>query len=263
MGFNLTTFLAQLINLFLLIWILKRFLYRPVLAIIEKRRQQIIHNIQEADTKLAEADQTQKTLAKLKEDFEKKRQKRLDEMDLEIQKYRTQLMRELDSDFKAKQQKLQNDLTTNWMSAQNTIQQMVGDEFMALAQKILAEWSLQSPVDQMILLFEKKLRTLPLTKKKQIQKLLIQQKSIQVLTSSSLTKSQQAHLKQILNKYFKLPEKIRFQYKKDVKAILGLEIRFAGFLLDWSLNTYLEEMNQHLKEGITHLIVPDERKADK
>ena len=51
MGFNLTTFLAQIVNLFLLIWLLKRFLYRPVLAIIEKRQHQIKQNMQEAEEK--------------------------------------------------------------------------------------------------------------------------------------------------------------------------------------------------------------------
>ena len=263
MGFNLTTFLAQIVNLFLLIWILKRFLYRPVLAVIEKRRQQIAHSIQEADEKLAEADQTQKTVAKLKEDFEKKRQKRLDDLDQEIHQHREQLLKELEKEYQSKQQKLQATLDSNWTSAENTIQQMIGREFVTLAQKILTEWSSQSPVDQMLILFAKKVKALSQNKKKQIQTILKQQKSVQVITSATLTKAQQNNLKEILSKNFVLPPKMRLQYKKHSDLILGLEIRIGDFSLDWNLNTYLNEMNERLKQGISGLIISTERKADK
>ena len=263
MGFDLTTFLAQILNLFLLIWILRHFLYRPVLAAIEKRRQRIIHSIREADDKLALAEQEKKTLNKLKENFEQQRQKRLDDLDLEIQQYRAQMMQEVEADYKLKQQKLQATLDTNWQSAQNTIQQMVGEEFISLAQKILTEWSNQTPEDQMLQLFDKKVHTLSNSKKKQIQALLKQQKSIYVLTSTLLTQQQKNVLRNILLKYFILPEKMRIQYKKGKHILLGLEIHIGHFLLDWNLNTYLDEMNQHLKQGISDLIVPIERKAEK
>lgn len=263
MEFHLTTFLAQIVNLFLLIWILKRFLYRPVLAIIEKRRQKIIHELQDAESQLAHAEQTQNALTKLKEDFERHRQKRLDDLESEIHQRHTQMMQELDNDFKNRQQKLQNELDTNWTTAENTIHQMIGREFISLAHKILAEWSHQSPVDQMLLLFEKKIKGMAASKKKQIQNLLKQQKSIQITTSGTLNKTQQNALKNILHKNFALPEKIRFQYRKRSDLILGLEIRIGDFLLDWSLETYLDEMNQHLKQGIAGLIVPTKRKADK
>ena len=38
MGFDLVTFVAQIVNLFVLVWLLKRFLYRPILEVIEKRQ---------------------------------------------------------------------------------------------------------------------------------------------------------------------------------------------------------------------------------
>ena len=38
MGFDLVTFIAQIVNLFVLVWLLKRFLYRPILEVIEKRQ---------------------------------------------------------------------------------------------------------------------------------------------------------------------------------------------------------------------------------
>ena len=263
MGFNLTTFLAQILNLFLLVWILKRFLYQPVLAVIEKRRQEIVHNIQEADKKLASATKTQQTLEKLEQDFEQRRQKRLEELDQEIQQHRTHLMEELEADYKHKQEKLQADLDSNWATAQSTIQQMISTEFMALSQRVLSEWLHQTPVDKMMAVFDKKLYALSKMQKKQIQLVLNQQKVIQILTATPLTKSQQIMMRNILEKNFILPPKLRIQYKQDVNAILGLELRIGDFELNWSLHTYLEEMNDRLKQEIASLIIPVQRKADK
>ena len=263
MGFNLTTFLAQIVNLFLLIWLLKRFLYRPVLAIIEKRQHQIKQNMQEAEEKLAHAEQTQNNLLKLQDEFEANRQKRLSDLEQEIDQQRTLLAQELAKEFQTKQQKLQDNLDLLWAQSQLHIQHMIGAEFMALTKKILGEWSHQNPIDQLLLVFEKKLRSLPKAKHKLLQKTLLQQKNLLVITSSILHPTQKAALKKILQKYFTFPGKIRFQYKHQADLILGIEIRIGDFSLDWNLNTYLQEINQNIKHNISSLIVSTQRKANK
>ena len=60
MGFDLITFLAQIVNLFVLVWLLKRFLYRPILAVIEKRQQEIRDKVQLADTLKKQVEKEQK-----------------------------------------------------------------------------------------------------------------------------------------------------------------------------------------------------------
>ena len=263
MGFDLTTFLAQIVNLFLLIWILKRFLYRPVMDVIEKRQSQINHNIQEAEDKLSSASKLQQTLALQQEEFEKQRQKRLDQLDKEIEQHKTQMFNELERDYIARRQSLQDDLNRSWTAAKSQAQEMIASEFIALSQKILTEWSVQNPMDQLLTLFQKKIVDLSIKKQTQLQNLLLKQKSLQIITSHTLTKKQQVMIRGILQNSFDLPPKVRIQYKKRPDLILGLEMRIGNFLLDWNLNSYLDEMSQHLKQQIAGLIVPAERKGNK
>ena len=263
MGFDLTTFLAQLVNLFLLIWLLKRFLYRPVMDIIEKRQKQISHSIQEAENKLVDASKLQESLIQQQENFDKQRQKRLDQLDHEIEQHKAQMIHELEADYKAKRQNLQDDLDRSWLAAEAQIQQMIAGEFVVLSQKILTEWSTQNPMDQVLKLFEKKITALTTKRHSELQKLFTNQKSVQIITSTTLTKKQQEGLKKVLQTNFDLPAKLHILYKKQTDLILGLEMRIGTFLLDWNLNTYLDEMNQHLKQQIAGLIVPAERKANK
>lgn len=263
MGLDLVTFLVQLVNLFILIWILKRYLYRPVLAIIDKRRQEINSQIQQAEEKLATTTNLEQDLLSQKKAFETQKQKRMDNLEKEIIQQRSSMLKELDSAYNLKCEKLQQSLNDVWDNAQNSIHEMIASEFMILSQKVLSEWADQSSMDQVIKLLGKKLSGLSKAKKDEVQKLLLKQKSIQVFASETLSKKQQETIREILGKSFTLPQKLRVQFKKKDSLILGIEIRLDNFLLDWNLNTYLEELNQHLKQNISSLISSAKRKANK
>ena len=88
--------MAQLVNLFVLIWILKHFLYQPILNIIDKRRKEIQNQIQEAEGKLAAAYDLEQDLSSQKKAFESEQQKRLDTLDKDITKQKALMMKELE-----------------------------------------------------------------------------------------------------------------------------------------------------------------------
>jgi len=71
MKFNIWTLVFQLINFFVLLYILKRFLYKPIREIMEKRRGIIKKNMDEADKTKEEAqelkDKQQEEMNKIKE----------------------------------------------------------------------------------------------------------------------------------------------------------------------------------------------------
>lgn len=84
MEFSLSTFILELINFLVLVWILKRFLYRPVLDIVARRREQI-------EATMAEAKRIDSDAHELKERYEK----RLDEWEYEQNEKRNALAHEL------------------------------------------------------------------------------------------------------------------------------------------------------------------------
>jgi F-type H+-transporting ATPase subunit b len=56
MEFDLTTFVLEILNFLILVWLLKRFFYRPVLAVIEARRAESAKTIADAETLRGEAE---------------------------------------------------------------------------------------------------------------------------------------------------------------------------------------------------------------
>ena len=84
MKFNIWTFLFQLINFLVLLFILKRLLYRPVHDIMEKRRGIIEKNMQDAEKMREEAVGLRKEyedkIAELGEEHTREREKMQEEM---------------------------------------------------------------------------------------------------------------------------------------------------------------------------------------
>jgi len=88
---NLTTLVLEIINFLVLVWILKRFIYQPVLDIIAQRRQGI-------ERQSADAAQLQEQAVTLKQQYEE----RLTDWGQERQQAREALNRELETE-KARQ----------------------------------------------------------------------------------------------------------------------------------------------------------------
>jgi F-type H+-transporting ATPase subunit b len=87
MNFDLTTFVLEAVNFLVLLWLLQRFFYKPVLKVIDARQQQIKSQIEETNCQRSEAMQ-------LKQQYEQ----RLDEWDKEKTNLRSSLHLELQAE---------------------------------------------------------------------------------------------------------------------------------------------------------------------
>lgn len=99
MEFDWSTFLLEIINFLVLVWILKHFLYKPVLDVIARRRAGI-------EAQLAEAQRLHDEANTLKEEYEN----RLADWDHERQQARDALAQELNEERARRMEALQTTL---------------------------------------------------------------------------------------------------------------------------------------------------------
>ena len=78
MSFDWWTLLLQIVNFLILVWLLQRFLYKPVQAVIAKRRALAEHALADASAKRAEAVAEKAQLDEARADLEAKRQSVID-----------------------------------------------------------------------------------------------------------------------------------------------------------------------------------------
>jgi F-type H+-transporting ATPase subunit b len=99
---NWTTFILELINFVVLIWILNRFLYRPVMNVIAQRKAAIQQTLSDADTARSEAQalqsQYKNRLTEWEQEREKARAQLRDEVSAERNRLLAGLRAELDQE---------------------------------------------------------------------------------------------------------------------------------------------------------------------
>ena len=99
------TFILEIVNFLVLVWILKRFLYRPILQAIEERKARIEKNLADAKARQVEAEALEQQFQKRLADWENEKQKLRAEVTEEIVARRTQLLAALDDSLKQERDK--------------------------------------------------------------------------------------------------------------------------------------------------------------
>ena len=105
MELDWSTFLLEIVNVLVLIWLLKRFLFRPVMAVIEERKAAITKSVADAQSvrqeaqvlqeryeqRLVEWDKEKETVrGQLQEDIAAERRRRLEILQVEIDRAKAQ-----------------------------------------------------------------------------------------------------------------------------------------------------------------------------
>jgi F-type H+-transporting ATPase subunit b len=85
------TIVAQIINFLVLVFLLRHFLYRPVIKAMDEREQKMVSRLKEAEQKIKEADQETETLRRIKRELQDKRQEMLAKVTEEVRVLKTDL----------------------------------------------------------------------------------------------------------------------------------------------------------------------------
>ena len=101
------TVIAQVLNFLILVWLLKHFLYKPILSAIDAREKKVADELADADAKEAEAQKEKEEFKRKNEEFDQQRAELLskakDEAKAELQRLLEEARREA-SDLRSKQQ---------------------------------------------------------------------------------------------------------------------------------------------------------------
>jgi F-type H+-transporting ATPase subunit b len=102
---NWSTFVLEFINFLVLVWLLKRFLYKPVLEIIEQRRAAIEATLAEAETRHSDAEKLQAHYETRVADWEQERQQSREALVRELEIEREHQLADLKTELALEREK--------------------------------------------------------------------------------------------------------------------------------------------------------------
>ena len=245
MKINWFTLIAQVINFIILMWLLKRYLYKPILKAIDDRENKIIAQLNDADAKKTEAKKERDEFTEKNESFNRQKdalmQKVIEESNTEAEKLKEQARTEANA-LKAKLEKsLQEEQESNHLDITKKIQQ----EVMRIAKKTLTDLSSVRLEDQIVNTFIKRINQLKENEKEQlISTLNLDDNPILIQSAFELSIEQQADIKKaVLNL---TGNRNAFQFKIIQELIAGIELSTNGYKLSWSISEYLKSLEKNI-----------------
>ena len=241
------TVAAQAVNFLILVWLLKRFLYKPILDAIDAREQRIAAELADADQKRAEARLERDEFQLKNQTFEQQRQEMLNKAVDEATTQRQQLMEDAKTAAETLRIKREESLRRDHEALSAEIVRRTRDEVFAIAQKALADLADSSLEASMINVFTERLQTLEDADKKNFAG------TVDALPCSMIVRSafdlqtpQRTAIQNAINNTFSSEVSLKFEASPDV--ISGIELTANGHKLSWSIAEYLVSMEQRLGE---------------
>ena len=221
------TVIAQVINFLILVWLLKRFLYRPILNAIDAREKRIAAKIADADTKEAEAQKQREEYQQKNEVFDQQRNAHMNEVLEAAKAERAQLLDAVRQESEDLRVRLQQALRNEQHSLDEELSRRAREEVFAIARKTLSDLAGTSLEQRMTEIFLDRLRelnTAQITELKSAFK--ISSDALRVRTAFKLTAQQRAAI-----------ETVEFIIVPDL--VSGIEISCNGRKIAWSIADYL------------------------
>ena len=238
MQINWFTVIAQLFNFALLVWLMKRYLYAPILAAMDQREQLITAQVTAAKTQQDEAQAAHDDLTKKTAAFDAQKQALLTAATADAETQRQKLLaagRQEADDQRAKQQKaLQESQVTQAADTARQTRQTV----FAVTKKALTDLASASLEAQAVAVFVQRLQRLSdADKQPLLAAFQSDKKPMQMQSAFALTDEQQAAIKTTLAALLGAAPDLTFVVSPAL--ISGISLTANGFRLAWDVADYL------------------------
>jgi len=249
MQINWFTVIAQIVNFIVLVWLLKLFLYKPVLTAIDEREKKIAGQIKDAEAKDAMAKKEQAEFSKKNESFDKEKKKLMDKAIAETNEEKQKLLEAARNEATELRSKLDKSLKEMQENLKHDIAQKTQHEVFAIARKTLADLATESLEEQSVTIFIKRLYDLKKEdKKKFIDAFKSGSNVILVQTAFDLPKKQQTEIKNAVNEI--LATETQFHCKTAAEIISGIELIANGYKISWNISEYLNSLQKDISETL-------------
>ena len=237
------TVIAQIVNFLVLIWLMKKYLYKPILSAIDEREKKIAAQIADAKTKKAEAKTEQDEFNKKNQDFDQQKKDMTDKAVAEANDQRNKLLDEAKTEAATLKDKLEKESAQAHQDLNDRIAQKTEQEVFAVTRKTLADLAGLTFEEQAVNAFIRRIDQLDEASRKPfIEAFKLDKGPILVKSAADLPEKQQTAIEQSINKV--LGAKPKFEFKTSPELIGGIELTAKGYKLSWSISEYVNDFEK-------------------
>jgi F-type H+-transporting ATPase subunit b len=240
---------AQALNFVILVWLMRRFLYKPIVRAIDAREARIAAELADAASKKSEAQKERDDFQRKNEELDGRRAALLSQATEEAKVERQRLLDEARKAADALSAKRRDTLRTDAENLNQSISRRAQQEVFAITRKVLTDLATTSLEERMGAVFNRRLRDMDGRARARFGEALKATSAPALVRSAfELPADQRAAIHNALNETFSTEVHLRFETAPDLVA--GIELSTNGQKLAWSISEYLGS----LEKGVGDLL---------
>lgn len=236
MQLDWSTFLLEIINFVILVWLLKYFFYKPVMNIIARRKQAIQETLDKSEKIREEAESLKSQYENRLEDWEKEKQAAQIKLHHEIEADRKLALQNLAESIQQEKEKADVLMQRHQASTLEKNEKLAIEQGLAFSTRLLSRLAspdLEASITHIVL---EDLGNLSDEKKNELKKAGAEiNEPVRVSSAYKIEKANREAIRDILADIFKKPVEIEF--KQDSSLMAGIHIDIGS----WNLQASLQE----------------------
>jgi F-type H+-transporting ATPase subunit b len=248
MGPDWFTVIAQIINFLILVALLKRFLYGPIVRAMDRREEEISARLDTAARKIGEAEQERERYESLTREFSEAREEMRAKARDESEALRSELLEKAREEVERSRTQWRESFRGERESFLRSLRRHVCEEVCAVARKVVTEMADSSLEERMAACLERRIRGLGNEEREELAGYFrASSREIVVKSAFELSTEGRTALVRVLNS---LTGAAALHFEVEPSLICGVEILAGGRSLAWNLEDYLGSLEEKLVEAV-------------
>lgn len=237
---------AQIINFLILVWLLKRFLYQPVIRAMERREQRINERLEDAQTSRQAAEQQAAEYRSKREELQRRREQFLAEAREQAEQDKKQLLVQAREEVKATREQWQRQVEREQAEFLEKLRGKAAESIQAIARKTLGDLADSTLQEQIIQVFVIRLKSLDAEARKALAKTT---EPLCISSAFELDSTVRGRLTRAVHEY--LGADLQVNYAVSGELLCGIRLDSEQQRLSWNLADYMDELTARVDEAFS------------
>lgn len=242
------TVTAQIVNFLILVWLLKRFLYHPVIEAMDRREKRITDRLADAQEREQEAEEAARLYEQKQKELEDERDEIMAEAEEEAEEEKKRLTEEAREDVAKTRKAWQRQVDQERTEFLTRLRRETADAIETIARRTLHDLAAVELEEQIAQTFVKRLKELD----EETRKALAETSDVVRISSAfELESSTRGRLTRAVHE--NLDEDLDVEYEQSPELVCGIELTSGGRRLSWSLDGYMDDLADRIEEGFARI----------
>lgn len=243
------TIIAQIVNFLILVLLLRRFLYRPIMNAMAERERKIADRLAQAERQQEAARAEIETYQQKNTEFEKEREALMREAQTQVSERRQAWLDQARTEVNQARTRWQKALAEEKESFLQTVRHEAGQQTYQVIRRALADLADAELEARIVKIFLARVAALPEADARSMMIALKQEAAVLTINSAfEIDNPERQALRQAIFARFGPGQAIQFHTTPTL--ICGLELAAPGHKVAWSLASYLDELEEALLETL-------------